>query len=204
MAKHEKEGWTTEEFTGYVYDQAQNVLDQFGDWGDRYAEPGVIRRAHFSMPGQAANLRVHEVVDPEQMWDHTSPLAYNILRDDWRGSYDLLVTVRAELGVRALKVLNHDLYIDELIATSYPSREHAADFAQRFPDHNPGEPQWPVLREEDDFPVDPLIVPRRSTLTPAQYKAGLKWHSRGEVESSSARVMFEPEKYLPHLFERSR
>ena len=192
----EKKDWTIPEFTNLVIDQAQTVLQRFGEWGDRDTELGIIRKAEFAIPKQEAVLRVHEVVDPETMWDRSSPLAYNILRDDWRGSYDILLTVRPELGARALMALNYDLLISDALPEHYAKSDNADEYKRRYPDGYRATPRWPTLHEDEDFLDSPLKVPHRSILTADQYKAGLIWHSRGEPERSAARVLFEPEKYL--------
>ncbi len=200
MRRRGKE-WTIPEFNDRVIERAQTILDEFGEWGNQQTELGIIRKARFAMPNQDATLRVHEVVDPHTLSDDKAPLAYNLLRDDWRGSYDILLTVRAELGARALMTLDDDLTINpNMFPGYYATEENADEYNRRFGNGHPAKPTWPQLVSEGDFPSSPRIIPHRSTLTSKQYKAGLKWHSRGKFDKSFAKLQFDPQRYLPNLY----
>lgn len=200
MTNQERE-WTIPDFTARVIDRAQDVLDEFGEWGDQHTELGIVRKARFAIPKQEATFRVHEVVDPETLWDDTAPLAYNLLRDDWRGSYDILLTVRAELGARALMTIDDDLSIaPNMFPGYYATDENADEYKRRFNNTQPRKPTWPQLMTDEDFPVSPHTIPHRSTLSTKQYKAGLQWHTRGDHDSTMARLKFDPQRYLPHLY----
>ena len=71
MTNQERE-WTIPDFTARVIDRAQNVLDEFGEWGDQHTELGIIRKARFAIPKQEATFKAindfwHQEIDEDQV-----------------------------------------------------------------------------------------------------------------------------------------
>ena len=89
-----------------LWRELKSVVDSRGEFGDPYAEYGVVRKASIVFAESKAELHVAEVMDPN---DLEGPLAYRMERSDQRGDFEVMVSAVTALGEQAVRVAMYDV-----------------------------------------------------------------------------------------------